>query len=741
ETDATQTLIITLTDINDESPTAITFTGDLSIAENTAIGAELGTFSATDADTGDTFTYTSSNAAFTFDNNKLKLNATLDYENTINLTTTITVTDANNHAFNTDFTFTITDTNDITPSNIQLSNIVIADGTTAGTTIATLSATDADTVGTLTYTLGSTDATSFTISGNQLKIAHTVAYSTKSSYNITITAFDGTNTSAPMNFSFSVNANFAITSSAAATVIENTSKTITLTANRNDATFTITGGADKAKFTLSGTTLTFAATDFEARTNDNTYEVVITARKTDETDATQTLIITLTDINDETPTAITFTGDLSIAENTAIGAELGTFSATDADIGDTFTYTSSNAAFTFDNNKLKLNATLDYENTINLTTTITVTDANNHAFNTDFTFTITDTNDITPSNIQLSNIVIADGTTAGTTIATLSATDADTVGTLTYTLGSTDATSFTISGNQLKIAHTVAYSTKSSYNITITAFDGVNTSAPVNFNFSVNVDFAITSPATITTIEKADKIITLAANRDNVTFAITDGADKAKFTLDGTQLTFTATDFEDGAENTYEVEITARKTGETDATQTLTLTLEKIVEITLANQSRSVNENSAIDTNIGTPLTTIGTISTFEITAGNDDGFFKINNTGQIQVAKNTLNHEDKSSHILTVKITSTNAIDKTAQITIIITDIDDTPPTNIVLSKSTITSNALADTIIGTLSATDTDTTSNLIYNIIGTNDNFEIIGNKLKLKTAASNITFPIT
>jgi hypothetical protein len=42
--------------------------------------------------------------------------------------------------------------------------------------------------------------------------------------------------------------------------------------------------------------------------------------------------------------------------------------------GDTFTYTSSNTTFTLDNNKLKLNAALDYEASTSLSTTITVTD-------------------------------------------------------------------------------------------------------------------------------------------------------------------------------------------------------------------------------------------------------------------------------------------------------------------------------------------------------------------------------
>jgi hypothetical protein len=45
------------------------------------------------------------------------------------------------------FTITVTDINDITPSNIQLSTTIIADDATTGTTVATISATDIDTTG------------------------------------------------------------------------------------------------------------------------------------------------------------------------------------------------------------------------------------------------------------------------------------------------------------------------------------------------------------------------------------------------------------------------------------------------------------------------------------------------------------------------------------------------------------------------------------------------------------------
>jgi hypothetical protein len=71
-------------------------------------------------------------------------------------------------------------------------------------------------------------------------------------------------------------------------------------------------------------------------------------------------------------------------------------------------------------------------------------------------------------------------------------------------------------------------------------------------------------------------------------------------------------------------------------------------------------------------LETIGTPTNYSITAGNGDGFFKINNTGQIQVAKVGLDFEGTHSYTLTVKITGNDAEDKTAQISIAINDVND---------------------------------------------------------------------
>jgi hypothetical protein len=108
--------------------------------------------------------------------------------------------------------------------------------------------------------------------------------------------------------------------------------------------------------------------------------------------------------------------------------------------------------------------------------------------------------------------------------------------------------------------------------------------------------------------------------------------------------------------------------------------------INIVSQIRSIDEKSPVNAHVGNALNTTGLIETFAIIAGNSDGFFKINNTGQIQVAKIGLDYETKSSYVLTVKITSADTQDKTAQITININDILEDVPVRPVIEKFTVT-------------------------------------------------------
>jgi gliding motility-associated-like protein len=168
-------------------------------------------------------------------------------------------------------------------------------------------------------------------------------------------------------------------------------------------TWSIPSGADKSKFAISATgALSFVqAPDYEIPTDNgtnNTYEVAVVATDAAGNASTQTVTITVTNVN-EAPTDIALSAS-SVAENAATGTIVGTLSATDVDAGDTFTYTlvsgsgdTDNASFTIDGNTLKTAAVFDYETKSSYSVRVRVTDAGGLSFEKQFTILIIDLNE------------------------------------------------------------------------------------------------------------------------------------------------------------------------------------------------------------------------------------------------------------------------------------------------------------------------------------------------------------
>ncbi|WP_435274449.1 DUF4856 domain-containing protein [Psychrobium sp. nBUS_13] len=91
------------------APTAIALSAT-EVAEN-AVAATVGTLSTTDADSGDTFTYTIDDERFEVSGSELKLKAdtSFNYEMVRNVPVKVTVKDSANAEFTQDFTVTVTD--------------------------------------------------------------------------------------------------------------------------------------------------------------------------------------------------------------------------------------------------------------------------------------------------------------------------------------------------------------------------------------------------------------------------------------------------------------------------------------------------------------------------------------------------------------------------------------------------------------------------------------------------------
>ena len=146
-------------------------------------------------------------------------------------------------------------------------------------------------------------------------------------------------------------------STAALNVAENTTAVTTVTATDSDLPaqtlmYSISGGADQTLFSIdSGSgVLTFAsAPDFETPTDantDNVYEVTVLASDGQGGTDTQDISVTVTAVNDNSPTIISngggVTASINVFENTTAAT---TVSATDADLpAQTLTYSISGGA-------------------------------------------------------------------------------------------------------------------------------------------------------------------------------------------------------------------------------------------------------------------------------------------------------------------------------------------------------------------------------------------------------------
>lgn len=348
----TKNVTIAVNNVN-EAPTSLLLSV-ASVNENTdtTTNATLGTMSAIDPDTDDTFTYSVTGGtnkdlfAVNGANLQLKAGAAINYEaiTSHGLILEITATDHGNLTFMKSFTLAVNDVNEA-PTGISVSPGIVysnVDNTVAMTT-GTLSVTDPDANNTHTCTVtGGSDQTSFQISGTALQlVAGTVLnITTQPTYSVAVTCTDAGGLSLTKTLTVTLQAIDRSITLANSSINENTSTATdvslgTLIAVGNNA-FSITGGADQGSFTLVGSQLYIKAgttLDYETQSS---YSVEIS-----NTDAlgtySATLTITINDLN-EAPTDISLSNSVLPFIARPTNAAVGTLSTTDQDGSETHTY-------------------------------------------------------------------------------------------------------------------------------------------------------------------------------------------------------------------------------------------------------------------------------------------------------------------------------------------------------------------------------------------------------------------
>ena len=185
----------------------------------------------------------------------------------------------------------------------------------------------------------------------------------------------------------------------------------------------------------------------------------------------RTMHYTVEEANDA-PTALSL-AHTSVSENQPAGTPIGTFTTTDEDVGDTFTYSlvdgdgsADNESFSIDGDTLETAASFDWETKSSYSIRVRTTDQGGKWFEQSFTVTVANVNEPV-----LSNATVAENEPAGTTVGRFAGDSAPEPGEryeLVSGPGDTDNASFQIVlGSELRTAASFDYEAKSSYSIRV----------------------------------------------------------------------------------------------------------------------------------------------------------------------------------------------------------------------------------------------------------------------------------
>ena len=538
-----------------------------SVAENTASGVNIGSaVAATDADSGDTLTYTlggSDAASFSIvsTSGQLQTNTALDYEIKTAYSVSVSVSDGKGGSDSITVTINITDIDEAVPNRAPVftegdtATRSIAENTVPGANIGSVvAATDAD-GNILTYTVGGTDAASFRIvsTTGQLRTHAALDYETKSSYAVSITVSDGTRTD---SIRVTINITdvdetvpnrapvFTEGNTATRTIAENTGAGTNIgaaiaatDADGNTLTYSLGGDPDAAVFSIvstSGQLETKAALDYETKSS---YSLSVSVSDGKGGTDSITVTINITDVNENSAPAFTDGASTtrSIAENTASGVNIGSaIAATDAD-NDTLTYRlggtdADSFSITSTSGQLRTSAALNYETKASYTVSVSVSDGKGGSDSISVTINVTDVNERPQQPPQSPNSApvftegnsttrtVAENTVAGRNIGrAVAATDTDTGDTLTYTLGGTDADSFSIvsTTGQLQTNAALDYETETSYSVSVSVSDGKGGSDSITVTINVTDVAEITPPLSQRTQQVRDAIIAAVSSMNN----------------------------------------------------------------------------------------------------------------------------------------------------------------------------------------------------------------------------------
>ena len=765
------------------------------INESASVGDSVGvTAFATDADVGDSVTYSlTSNPgnAFAIDPDTGEVTvanpAALDFETATTMQIEVTATSDDSSSSAT-FDISITDdTNEFNVSAVTDSdNTVNSVNESAGvgdTVGVTAFATDADVGDSVTYSLTSNPGNAFAIDPDtgEVTVADPSALDFESSttmqIEVTATSNDSSS-SATFDIAITDDTNefsvSAVTDSDNATNEVNESASVGdsvgVTAFATDAdvgdnvTYSLTSNPGNA-FAIDPNTgeVTVndpSALDFESST---TMQIEVTATS-DDSSSSATFDISITDdTNEFSVSAVTDSDNTvnSVNESASVGDTVGvTAFATDADLGDTVTYSlTSNPgnAFAIDPNtgEVTVNdpSALDFESSTTMQIEVTAT-SDDSASSATFDISVTDdTNEFNVSAVTDSDSAtneVNESASVGDSVGvTAFATDADVGDSVTYSLTSNPGNAFTIDPNtgEVTVADPSAldFETATTMQIEVTATSD-DSSSSATFDISVTDDTNEFSVSAVTDSDNATNEINESASvgdsvgvtafatdadlGDNVTYSLTSNPGNA-FAIDPNTGEVTvadpaALDFETAT--TMQIEVTATSDdSSSSATFDISITDDtnefNVSAVTDSDTTaNSVNESANVGDSVGvTAFATdadLGDTVTYSLTSNPGNAFAIDPNTGEVTVADpSALDFESSTTMQIEVTASSDDSA-SSAMFDISITDDTNEFSVSAVTDSDTAAntvneSASVGDTVGVTAFATDADVGDSVTYSL----------------------------
>ena len=459
----TRNFTFTVTDVNEFSTTAIGDVDSLAetIAENATVGAAVGiTAFADDLDGTDTVSYSLLNDAggrFAIDSvtGVVTVAGAIDYETGASHTIRVQAFSTDGSSTFRDFVISVTDVNEYATTSVSDTDVAsdtVAENSAIGTVVGvTAFADDLDGTDAVSYSLDN-DANGLvaidpvtgvvTVNGaidfeTTPQLTFTVrATSTDTSFStqtFTVDVLDR-NDNAPVvtsGQSFAVAEN-SVNGTPIGVVIATDVDTLGVLQS-----WQITGGTGATAFVINAATGEISVADstqlnFEVSTS---FTLLVTVSDGVQTSAVQTVTINLSDVN-ERPTLVG--GTFTVDENSSTGTPVGAISASDVDTGDLLSYSlvggNPGGAFAIDPSTGAITvanpAMLDFESTNSFTLTAQVTDRGGLTHQQAVTITLRDLNE-RPTVLD-GTYHIAEWSSLGTSVGTVSASDGDAGDALTY---------------------------------------------------------------------------------------------------------------------------------------------------------------------------------------------------------------------------------------------------------------------------------------------------------------------